>query len=239
MSDRSEGNELERTGIRGDLYSPRLSPDGRRVATDLSETLMMTTLSPFKNQPVIDVTEADCGALASSMLAQAILYVKHGKWLPVGFHDIRHYCIPEDTLVLLNSGALSLDFMTDEPGDYSDIYVVSQNRKVYFLQGGGCIMGNMRSKKRASLFRLHASGGTYKMKMAVMNILPLSWDLRKRVYGELDQWPMGIIKTPQGTTLAVTLNWTPNHGQHTDYYILPELAAACNILGYEVECFAS
>jgi len=208
------------------------------VATDLSESLMMSTVSPSKNQPVIDVTEADCEALVSSMLAQAILFVKYGKWLPVGFHDIRHYCTQEDTLVLLNSGALALDFLTDKLGDYSDIRAVSQNRKVYFLAGGACIYGNMRPAKNASLFRLHGRGSTYTMQATAMDILPLSWDKRSAFYRELDKWPMGIVQTPGGTTRDVTLNWIPNHGQHTTENILPELAAACQILGYGFHCFA-
>lgn len=209
------------------------------VATDLSESLMMSTMSPGKDRPVIDVTEADCEALISSMLGQAILYVKFGKWMPVGFHDIRHYCVPEDTLVLLNSGALALDYLTDSPGDYSDIRVVSQNRKVYFLQGGACIEGNMRRVKNATLFRLHATGSTYKMKTASMNILPLSWRKRQEMYGELDHWPMGIVQIPDGRTKDTTLSWIPNHGQHTQDNILPELAAACKLLDYDFSCFAT
>ncbi len=209
------------------------------VATDLSESLMMSTMSPGKNQPVIDVTEADCEALISSMLGQAILYIKFGKRMPVGFHDIRHYCIQEDTLVLLNSGALALDYLTDSPGDYSDIRVVSQNRKVYFLQGGGCIEGNMQPAKNTTLFRLHGAGSTYKMKTASMNILPLSWKKRQEVYGELDHWPMGIVQIPDGRTKDTTLSWLPNHGQHTQENILPELAAACKLLEYDFSCFAT
>ena len=208
------------------------------VATDLADSLMMSTLSPGKKEPVIDVTEADCEALVSSVLAQAILYVKTGKKLPVGFHDIRHYMESEDTLVLLNSGALALDYMTDTPGDYSDIWAVSQNRRVYFLSGGACVYGNMRPSADNTLFRLHASGPTYTMKAAKMDILPLDWEKRKAVYGELDRWPMGIAKMPDGATKATTLNWTPNHGQHVAEDILPELAAACQILGYGFHCFA-
>jgi len=172
------------------------------------------------------------------MLGQAILYVKFGKWMPVGFHDIRHYCLSEDTLVLLNSGALALDFLTDSLGDYNDIRVVSQNRKVYFLQGGGCIEGNMQPAKNTTLFRLHATGPSYKMKTASMNVLPLSWEKRQEVYGELDHWPMGIVQIPGGRTKDTTLSWIPNHGQHTQENILPELAAACKLLEYDFSCFA-
>jgi len=125
----------------------------RVVATDLSETLMMSSYSPGKNVPVIDVTEADCEALVSSLLAQAIIFVKTGQMFPVGFHDIRHYNVAEDTLVLLNSGALALDFMTDTVGDYSDITAVSQNRQVYFLNGGACVYGNMRPSKEQFAFQ--------------------------------------------------------------------------------------
>lgn len=208
----------------------------RIVATDLSETLMMSTYSPGKDVPVIDVTEADCEALVSSLLAQAIIYVKTGKRVPVGFHDMRHYMESEDTLVLLNSGALALDFMTDTPGDYRDITAVSQNRQVYFLNGGACVYGNMRNRVGTSLFRLHASGSTY---AARMDILSLPWQKRERTYGKLDRWPMGIARIPGGATKGTTLRWLPNHGQHTEEYILPELAAVSHILGYEFQCFAS
>jgi len=209
------------------------------VATDLSESLMMSTDSPFKERPVIDVTEADCEALGTSMLAQAILYVKFGKWLPVGFHDIRHYNPAEDTLVLLNSGALALDFMTDTPADYRDIRAVSQNRQVYYLNGGACIEGNMRARENACLFRLHGKGSTYTMVAAQINILPLTWEKRREVYGELDHWPMGIVQMPKGKTRATTLSWIPNHGHHTNENILPELKAACHLLGYGFHCFAA
>ena len=210
----------------------------RIVATDLSESLMMSTFSPGKVVPVIDVTEADCEALISSLLGQAILYVKTGLIKPVGFHDVRHYMSREDTLVLLNSGALSLDFMTDTPGDYSDITFVSQDRKVYFLNGGACVYGNMRPSQGNTLFRLHASGPTYKMLTTRMDVLPLSWEHRNKVYGKLDRWPMGIVKIPGGATKATTLNWLPNHGQHVAYDIRAELAMASKLLGYEHHCFA-
>ncbi|MDD5527974.1 MAG: hypothetical protein PHO56_03315 [Patescibacteria group bacterium] len=211
------------------------------VATDLADSLMMSTISPEKNRPVIDVTEADCEALFTSMLMQAILYVKIGMWKPVGFHDIRHYNAENDTLVLLNSGALSLDFMTDKPGDYSDISVVSQNREVYFLNGGGAILGNMQPVNNTTLARFHGTGSTYQLTVAGMDILPLSWEERNRHYGLLDRWPMGIVKIhgenvgagddQMTATEAATLAWTPNHGQHTNEYIVPEMLAAAELLG--------
>lgn len=212
----------------------------RRVATDLSESLMMSTISPGKNEPVIDVTEADWEALVTSVLMQFIVFVKTGKWVPVGFHDIRHYCTLEDTLVLLNSGALALDFMTDKPGDYSDIWAVSQNRDVYFLNGGAAIYGNMRARKDATLARFHGFGSGYKMVATRMNVLPLTWEHRKSVYGQLDRWPMGIVQIPGVVkphldmitpTLLATLSWIPNHGQHVEEFIVPELIAAAEELG--------
>jgi len=208
------------------------------VATDLADSLMTSTFSPGKQEPVIDVTEADCEGLASSVLAEAIIKIKFGEKLPVGFHDIRHYCGREDTLVLLNSGALALDFMTSVPGDYSDIWAVSQDRRVYFLQGGACIYGNMCASNNNTLFRLYAQGGTYAMKAARTNILLLTWAQREEIYGKLDRWPMGLAQMSNGATMGTTLNWIPNHGHHVAKDILPELAAACKILGYEFHCFA-
>jgi len=208
----------------------------RRVATDLSESLMMSTISPFKVRPVIDVTEADWEALFTSVLMQYIVYVKTGIWKPIGFHDIRHYCLAEDTLVLLNSGALALDFMTDTPGGYSDIRLVSQNREVYFLNGGAAVMGNMRACRDATLARFHGFGMGYKLVVSRMHILPLAWEQRASVYGLLDKWPMGIVQIPGQVqephdpsltpTLLATLAHRPNHGQHSADYIVPELIAA-------------
>jgi len=207
------------------------------VATDLSESLMMSSLSPGKNRPVVDVTEADAEALWTSILMQYIILAKTGAFAPIGFHDVRHYNQEADTLVLLNSGALALDFMTDEFGDYSDIYAVSQNRNVYFLNGGACIKGNMRSFRGANMFRAHGKGSGYRMLATRLDFLHLPWELRESKYGKLDPWPMGIAQVPGGKTKAVTLNWIPNHSQHCGYDILPEMKAACEILGVDFYCF--
>ena len=207
------------------------------VATDLSESLMMSSLSPGKDRPVVDVTEADCEALWTSVLMQYILKIKHGNLKPIGFHDVRHYNREQDTLVLLNSGALALDFMTDTPGDYSDIWAVSQNREVYFLNGGACIKGNMRPRTDANMFRAHGKGRGYRMLASRLDFLPLSWELRAREYGKLDPWPMGIAQVANGKTRAVTLNWIPNHSQHCEEDILPEMKAACEILDVDFYCF--
>jgi len=101
-------------------------------------------------------------------------------------------------------------------------------------------MGNMRPCQDATLARCHGYGASYKMVASRMNILPLSWEHRQKVYGKLDRWPMGIVQIPgklkptadgsMTPTLAATLLWTPNHGQHTNEYIVPELIAAANLL---------
>lgn len=209
------------------------------VATDLSEALMMTSLSPGKIVPVIDVTEADCEALWTSLLMQAIIYIKTGKWVAIGFHDMRHYDVLRDLLILLNSGALAFDFLCDEPGDYSDIFIVSQDREVYFLNGGGCVKGNMRPVERANLLRVHGRGAGYKMLASVFDILSLTWAERENRYSKLDAWPMGTSRVPGDKTRIVTLKWVPNHGQHCNEYILPEIAAACEILGVPFHCFSA
>jgi L-fucose isomerase-like protein len=208
-------------------------------ATDLSESLMMSTFSPGKDVPVVDVTESDCEALWTSILMQEIIRVKYGEEAPIGFHDVRHYNAEQDTLVLLNSGALALDFMTDSPGDYSDIWAVSQNRSVYFHHGGACIKGIMRADHDALMFRAHGKGNSYHMQGVRMNVLPLSWEERAQHYGELDPWPMGIVQTAGGTTREVTLNWIPNHSQHCagEYQIMAEMFAACDELGVSRHCY--
>jgi hypothetical protein len=226
----------------------------RKVATDISESIIMGSWCYGKKEqvPNIDVTETDCDALFTSLVMQAIMFVKTGKMLPVGFHDIRHYCIEEDTLVLLNSGALAPDFLVDSMDDWSDVHLVSQNRDVYFLKGGAAVCGNMRPVTDATLARFHGKGGSYKLLCSRMNILPLDWDKRRKVYGKLDAWPMGLAKIPapmegqivttlkdMTPTLAATLKWVPNHGQHSNMLIVPELVAVADELGLEHQCFAS
>jgi hypothetical protein len=207
------------------------------VATDLSESMMMSSASPGKERSVVDVTEADCEALWTSLLMQYILKEMYGHFRPIGFHDVRHYNMRQDTLVLLNSGALAFDFMADRPGDFTDIRAVSQNRSVYFLNGGACIMGNMRPFQRASMFRAHGRGMGYRMLATRLSFLPLSWELRAKEYGELDPWPMGIAQVPGDKTKAVTLNWVPNHSHHCNADILAPMKAACEILGVPFYCF--
>jgi len=209
------------------------------VATDLSESLMMTSLSPGKIMPVIDVTEADCEALWTSLLMQVIIYIKTGRWVAIGFHDMRHYDLIRDLLILLNSGALAFDFLCDEIGDYSDIFIVSQDREVYFLNGGGCVYGNMRPAQRANLFRAHGQGMGYRMLASALNILRLTWEERNDHYSNLDDWPMGISQVPDGQTKITTLNWIPNHAQHCSEYIIPEMKAACEILEVPFRCFVA
>jgi len=207
-------------------------------ATDLSESMMMSTHSPGKNSPVVDVTESDCEALWTSLLMQEIIHVKYGVLAPIGFHDVRHYNTHEDTLVLLNSGALAFDFMCDSPEDLSDVHAVSQNRQVYFLNGGAAVKGNMRPRAGTNMFRAHGRGSGYRMQATGMNILPLSWEHRDEKYGKLDPWPMGIVQTPNGTTKDVTLSWVPNHSQHCEQDIIPEMLAACKILEVDFHCYA-
>ena len=219
-------------GTQGQMDTTRF-----KVATDLSESLMMSTLSPGKAEPVVDVTEVDCEALFTSVLMRNLIRTKYEKTLPIGFHDVRHYNVQRDTLVLLNSGALAFDFMTDKEGDYSDIWAVSQNRDVYFLNGGACIKGNMRPINGANMFRAHGKGPGYRMLGTYLNILPLGWRLREQDYGKLDPWPMGIAQVPGGKTKAVTLNWVPNHSHHCQADIMGPMKAACEMLGVEFYCF--
>lgn len=211
------------------------------VATDLSESLMSSTVSPGKKIPVDDVTEADCEALFTQVLMTAINWVKFGKRIANGFHDVRHYDLEQDVLILLNSGAHTLDVMCDQPGDYSDIWLVSQNRDVYFLNGGTCVYGNIRPYSGASMFRAHGKGAGYRMQATSIDFLPLTWEERLSSFGNLDQWPMGKTKVIQGDqdiTLAVTKRWIPNHSQTCNTAIIPEMAAACELLGIKFHCFA-
>jgi hypothetical protein len=169
---------------------------------------------------------------------QWIIWEKFGVQAPIGFHDVRHYNKAQDTLVLLNSGALALDFMTDDPNDLSDVYAVSQNREVYFLKGGACVKGNMRPFDGATMFRAHGKGKGYRMQATTINVLPLDWELRELEYGKLDPWPMGLVQVPGGQTRSVTENWVPNHAQHCEYDIIAEMKAACEELGVEFHCYA-
>lgn len=209
------------------------------VATDLSETLMMTSLSYGKSEPVVDVTEADCEGLWTSVLMQYLIHIKYGTWDPIGFHDVRHYYREHDLLVLLNSGALSLDFMTSRPGDYSGIRLVSQNRDVYFLNGGACVYGNMTSADNACMFRAHGKGQGYSMLATRMDVRPLSWNERRELFGKLDRWPMGIVRVPGKKTWPVASHWIPNHSHHCNADIMHEMAAACKLLGVPFHCFAA
>jgi len=226
----------------------------RTVATDLSESLVMSSRCYGKliQVPNIDVTEADCEALFTSLIMRAIMFIKYGRMMPVGFHDIRHYCSEEDTMVLLNSGAQPIDYLVDDMSDWSDVRLVSQNRKVYFLNGGAAVYGNMRPSKNNTLARFHGSGSGYKLLTAAMDIEPTSWENRAQYYGELDHWPFGkakirppkldeIVSTVSGMTptLAATLKWVPNHGQHVGVNIIPELTAVAEELGIDHQCFSA
>lgn len=225
-------------GALGILSQGQMEWTRNDVADDLPLSLLMSSNCLDHEAPILAITEADWEAYYTSALMSAIIEVKYGQRSPIGFHDIRHYNVDEDTLVLLNSGALALDFMTDTPGDWSDIKAVSQNRQVYFLHGGACIMGNMRPCQNASLFRVHGQGNSYRMQAVHMNILPLTWEERAAKYGGLDDWPMGICRMPNGTTKPVTLAWIPNHGQHCEQDIVAEMQSACRQLGVDFHCYA-
>lgn len=228
-----------RDGAIGVLSQGQMEWTGADIADDLPLSLLMTSNCLGHTEPILAITEADWEAYYTSVLMKYLIYVKYGYVAPIGFHDIRHYNSTEDTLVLLNSGALSLDFLTDTPGDWSDIWAVSQNRQVYFLHGGACIKGNMRPVQGANLFRVHGRGNGYRMQATKIDILPLSWEERQKNYGQLDDWPMGICQTPRGTTKDITLAWIPNHGQHCNEDIIPEMQSACKWLGIEFHCYAS
>jgi len=210
-------------------------------ATDLADSI---TSSPgifrFWAQdeiPCFVSTEMDFDGLVTGLLQQVLVFVKYGIWPVTDFHDVRH---PVDgKLVLLNSGTQNLVNVGKSADDCEGITIQSQDTDIYFPHGGGCISAEFRPNDVVSMHRLFTRPGAQVVMQATRpSFLPISREERMAgAYGELDQgWPFGLTELP--IDVIAFFNWfVPNHS-HTviGYDIIAEMAALCQILGWEHRC---
>lgn len=210
-------------------------------ATDLADSITSSP-GPFRYwaqdaQPCYVATEMDFDGLITGLLQQVLVYVKYGIWPVTDFHDVRH---PVDgKLVLLNSGTNNLVNVGQSADNCHGITVMTQNTDIYFPFGGGCISAEFRPNDNVSMHRLFTRPGAKVVMQATRPLfLPITREERLLgEYGRLDpNWPFGLAQLPLDVMLFFKL-FVPNHS-HTvvGYDIIVEMAALCQLLGWEHRC---
>jgi Tol biopolymer transport system component/predicted Ser/Thr protein kinase len=114
-----EGNELERTGIVGDLYNARLSPDGRRVAVDVS------TLETHGDIWVFDLARGSSRRLTRDPIDES-----RPNWMPDGSRLV-FFRVP-DLYSIDVDGASGPELILESEDDKSVTDVAADGRHAVF-----------------------------------------------------------------------------------------------------------